>query len=98
MATKKNNKYQVTLQETELKDGTAPNQSITFDIENHDNLMEIISISKDRSWFENNRQNIEFIVGLKLLGEVAIRNRKNPLFEEFLPALGELVKKIKDTN
>ena len=93
MATKKNNKYQVTLQEKELKDGTASNQSIAFDIENHDNLMEIISFSKDKNWFENKSQNIEFIVGLKLLGEVAIRNKKNPLFEEFLPALGELIKK-----
>lgn len=95
MADKKNNKYKVRLQEIQLKDGTTPGASIEFEFENHDNIFNLIEQTKDSQWFEDKSQNTEFIVGLKLLGEVIIRNRKNPLFEELSPAFGQFMKKLK---
>jgi hypothetical protein len=34
-------------------------------------------------------------IGLKLFSEVMLKNRNHPLFEEFLPAFGVFMKKLK---
>ncbi|MEN8764598.1 DUF3861 family protein, partial [Wenyingzhuangia sp.] len=40
-------------------------------------------------------QSVEFAIGLKLFSEVMLKNKDNPLFEEFRPAFSALMKKIK---
>jgi hypothetical protein len=35
-------------------------------------------------------------LGLKLFSEVIIRNRHNPLFEDFAPSFKEFMKKLKE--
>ena len=37
-------------------------------------------------------------VGLKLLGEVMLKNRSHPLFEEFGPQFGQFMKRLKNGN
>lgn len=98
MTKKKNNRYKIQLQEIELKDGTQSGKSVEFEFENHDNILQILEHAKDKEWFKDKSQNIEFIVGLKLFSEVLLKNRKNSLFEEFTPAFVELMKKIKSKN
>ena len=86
------------LQEIELKDGTQTGKSIEFDCENHDNIFSLIEMTKDSDRFENKTDNTEFILGLKLFSEVVIRNRNNPLFEDFVPSFKEFMKKLKEDN
>ena len=95
MAEKKNNRYKILLQEIELKDGTQPEKSIEFEFENHDNILSLIEITKDSDRFENKSDNTEFIVGLKLFSEVMLRNRSNPLFEDFAPSFKAFMNKLK---
>lgn len=95
MAQKRNNKYKITLEELELKDGTAAGRNITFNFNNHDDIFHLIDLTKDSFGFEDKAQNTEFMVGLKLFSEVMLKNRKHELFEEFFPAFGEFMKKLK---
>ncbi len=50
---------------------------------------------KKRNRFKTEQQSVEFAIGLKLFSEVMLKNKDNPLFEEFRPAFGALMKKIK---
>ena len=95
MSEKKNNRYKILLHEIELKDGTQTGKSIEFEFENHDNIFSLIEMTKDSDRFENKTDNTEFILGLKLFSEVMIRNRNNPLFEDFAPSFKEFMKKLK---
>ena len=92
---KRNNKYKIQLQELELKDGTQSGKTIEFEFENHDNILNLIEQTTNNKRFESESENTEFILGLKLFSEVMLRNRSNPLFEEFLPAFGVFMKKLK---
>lgn len=92
---KRSNKYIINLKEVELKDGSKSGESIEFEFENHDNILEIIKKIQERNLFNDNNQSIEFSVGLKLFSEVLIRNRNNPLFEDFAPAFKEFMQKLK---
>lgn len=65
MAKNKSNKYIISLQETELKDGTQPSNSIEFPFENHDNIMHLIEQIKDSDKFADKSDNVPFVVGLK---------------------------------
>jgi len=96
MSVKKNNRYKILLQEIELKDGTQTGKSIELEFENHDNIFSLIEMTKDSDRFENKTHNTQFILGLKLFSEVMIRNRNNPLFEDFAPSFKEFMKKLKE--
>lgn len=96
MSEKKNNRYKILLQEVELKDETETGKSIEFEFENHDNIFSLIEMTKDSDRFENKTDNTEFILGLKLFSEVMIRNRNNPLFEDFAASFKEFMKKLQE--
>ena len=89
------NKYKIQIQEVELNDGRQSGKSIEFEVENHDDILYLIEQMQNSSRFENKNENTEFIVGLKLFSEVMMRNRNNPLFEEFIPAFRQFMKKLK---
>ena len=86
----KSNKYK--LQLTESKE--AP-QTIEFEFENHDDLFSLIERIKTNGPLSEVGQNIELLIGLKLFGEVMLKHRNHPLFEEFAPAFGQFMKKLK---
>ena len=71
-----------------------PEDKLTLTFTNHDNLFEILEKIKARNLFDENTST-EFVIGLKLLGEVLIRNRDHPLFSEFKEAYGDFMKKLK---
>lgn len=95
MINKRNNKYSVSFTENELKDGTTGEKSIEFNFENHDNVFHIIDIIQDRKVFPTEDENTQFVIGLKLFGDVMMRNKNNPLFEELQPAFIQFMKKLK---
>ncbi|TWI18842.1 DUF3861 domain-containing protein [Sphingobacterium siyangense] len=95
MTEKRNNKYKIQLQELALKDGTASGKSLAFEFENHDNIFKLLEQTKDTGRFSSESENTEFVVGLKLFSEVMMRNRNNPLFEDFAPAFKQFMQKLK---
>jgi len=95
---KKANRYKLRLELLEL---LRPDDTIYSPIElefgNHDNIFNIIERMKKRNRFKTEQDSVEFAIGLKLFSEVMLKNKDNSLFEDFRPAFGELMKKIKSS-
>lgn len=93
---KRANKYKLTLEQVSLmNEKTILSEPVSIEFENHDEIFKIIDIIKEKNLFEEDNQSTEFAIGLKLFSEVMLKNRKHPLFEEFFPAFGEFMKKLK---
>lgn len=92
---KKFNTYQIHLKEKALKNGTSSGKALEFQFENHDDIMQLVELVKDKNLFKEQSDNIEFLVGLKLFSEVMLRNRKHEMFEEFKSEFGAFMKKFK---
>ena len=93
---KKANKYKLKLELLELlRPDDKVYEPIELEFGNHDNIFEIIERMKKRNRFKTEQDSIEFAIGLKLFSEVMLKNKYNSLFEDFRPAFGELMKKIK---
>ena len=93
---KKSNKYKISLEIIELiRPDNSEYLPIVIEFDNHDNIFKIIERMKKRNRFKTEQQSVEFAIGLKLFSEVMLKNKDNPLFEEFRPAFSALMKKIK---
>ncbi|MDZ7899226.1 MAG: DUF3861 domain-containing protein [Arcicella sp.] len=94
--TKKANTYKLRLELLELlKPDENVYEPIEIEFGNHDNIFMIIDRMKKRNRFNTEQDSVEFAIGLKLFSEVMLKNKDNPLFEDFRPAFGDLMKKIK---
>jgi len=93
---KKGYKYKLTIEAISNPQGEPINKApIEHVFLNHDDLYKIIEMAKSKNLFENQDHSIEFALGLKLFSEVMLKNRNNHLFEEFAPAFGNFMKKLK---
>lgn len=70
-------------------------EPLTLEFDNHDDIFAIIERLRQKDPFNSSNQATEFAIGLKLFSEVMLKNRNHPFFEEFAPAFGALMKKIK---
>ncbi len=93
---KRNNVYQLNLEEVRLKDGSQGTKSLHIEFDNHDDLFAVIAAVKSKKLFENEQMASEFSLGLKLFTEVILKNKENPLFADFRPAMMEFMKKLKN--
>src|SRR5690606_9550689 len=98
MTEKRTNKYKILFQEVSLKDGAPADKSVEFEFENHDNVFDIIEIIKKSDRFTNDNENTQFVIGLKLFSDIMMRNKNTALFEDFVPAFIEFMKKLKGKN
>ncbi|AYZ36254.1 DUF3861 family protein [Chryseobacterium indologenes] len=97
--TKKSNKYRIKLEQVSLmKEDAKLSDPIIVEFDNHDDIFKIIEIMREKNLFEEKNHSIEFAIGIKMFGEVVLKNKNNPLFEEFFPAFGDFMKKLKSTN
>ena len=95
---KRTNRYRLTLEQVALAKEEEPLQPpLHLEFENHDELFGIIEILKQKNPFEDENQSAEFALGLKMFSEVMLKNRTHPLFEEFFPAMGAFMKKLKSS-
>ena len=95
---KKANRYKLRLELLELlKPDDTIYEPIELEFGNHDNIFNIIERMKKRNRFKTEQDSVEFAIGLKLFSEVMLKNKDNSLFEDFRPAFGELMKKIKSS-
>lgn len=65
-----------------------------FETTSHDDILEIIERARQGGYLPEG-QVAAFCVGLKLLAEVVTTHRKESLFAEFWPHLGEFIRGIK---
>lgn len=95
---KKTNKYRLTLEQVSLVEEDATLQSpMCLEIENHDEIFRIVEKVKQKNLFADKSQSTQFAIGLKMFSEVMLTNRAHPLFEEFFPAMGAFMKKLKSS-
>ena len=91
----RNNVYQLNLQEVTLKSGADASRSVSVDFENRDDIFNIIEVIEARNLFADKNESLEFVLGLKLLGEVILNNRNHPLFCKLKPAFIQFMQKVK---
>ncbi|WP_439239167.1 DUF3861 domain-containing protein [Lonepinella sp. BR2919] len=90
----KQHQYQVNVKYLSDHEGNEVNQEITFSAPNHDNIFAIIERTQQRDGFTLEMAQ-RFAVGLKLMIEVVMEHRDNPLFKELKPQIAEMMKIIK---
>lgn len=93
---KRSNKYYLTLSLKEYSNGEKePAKELGIEFENHDEIFSIIEKIKNKNLFENEYEAIQFALGLKLFGEIKLKHRKNPLFDEINEVFPIFMKKLK---
>jgi hypothetical protein len=94
---KKAYQYQLRLTGLSKPNGDAMNEEpIEIAVANHDDIFGIINRTKSKNLFNQPNEAVEFAIGLKLFTEVMLRNKANPLFEDFAPAVGAFMQKLKN--
>lgn len=83
------NSYKIT-----VTDNNEPGRKLEFDYPVHDEMLGLIELTRDRLGFSEEKHNA-FMLGLKLLGEVIIEERKSDLFKEFSPHFKDFMQRIK---
>ena len=93
----RNHQYRITVENVtadQSSDGSA-SPSLQFGVEAHDEILALVERSRQRGDFDADTA-AAFTVGLKLLGEVMLKNRNHPLFEEFGPQFGQFMQRLKE--
>ena len=92
----KNHHYRITVEHLSTPDGQAVDVpgTLHFECGAHDDILALVQRSRQRCDFDADTA-AAFTVGLKLLGEVILKNRKHPLFEELGPQFGQFMKRLK---
>ena len=93
---KRSNKYHLTLSLKQYANGeTEPAKELGIEFENHDEIFSIIERMKAKNLFDNESEATQFALGLKLFGEIKLKHRKNPLFDEINEVFPIFMKKLK---
>jgi len=93
---KRAHEYEVTF--NYLKDNkgeVVDKEPVRFPFNNHDNIYKILDVLTEKKLFEDDNQTLQFAIGLKLLGDVVMKNKDKELFSELQPAFVEFMKKLK---
>ncbi|MBY5921101.1 DUF3861 domain-containing protein [Ferrimonas balearica] len=87
--------YQFTVEHQEDAKGQAVQQApLEFQVRNHDDLFHIIERLEGKLGLDQ-QDTVAFAVGLKLFGEVMMKNRNVELFKAFKPHFTEFMKQLK---
>ncbi|ADN00673.1 DUF3861 domain-containing protein [Dickeya dadantii] len=87
--------YRITLENlTDNRDETPQNRALTFDVINHDDILEIIEKVRSKGILPDSEV-AAFCTGLKLFSEVMMTHRKEALFQELAPAFRDFMLRLK---
>jgi len=89
------NKHRYSILIQEVNEDATRGKSVDFEFDNHDDILEVIEKSKKAARFDNENDNTQFVVGIKLFSEIMLKNKENTLFEEILPAFRDFMQKLK---
>ena len=92
---KKENRYHLRLDQVAAKTDTFEPASLELNFGNHDDILHIVRLMQAKPVFAHPEEAAQFALGLKLFSEVLLKHRNHPLFEEFGPAFGAFMKKLK---
>lgn len=96
MSTKRFHEYEVIFKYlTDNKGEKVDKEPIEFLFQNHDDVFNIVEVLTEKDLFENKSQTVQFAIGLKLFGDVMMKNKDHELFSEMRPAFIEFMKKLK---
>lgn len=91
----KEHRYRVTLEYLAAPDGQpSSKEPLVFEAGNHDDIFRIVELMHSRALLDASTSTA-FIVGLKLFGEVILKNRNDPLFADFWPHFHAFMKHFK---
>ncbi len=95
----KKNVYSIDIAPLRNKEGNdiSGDAHIVFDFACHDDVKQIIDRVGVIEGLDQ-QQTQSFVIGLKMLGEVMLENRKHPLFAEFSGHFGHFMKKLKQST
>lgn|SRR5690606_18372085 len=71
------------------------NSAIEFIFKNHDDIDVILEKLGEKNLFNDDEQTKQFVIGLKLFGDIMMRNKDMELFSEIQPAFISFMKKLK---
>jgi hypothetical protein len=96
MQTKRVNEYEVSFKQLKNREGEpVDQQAINFVFQNHDDVSKIVETLSEAKLFKEQSETEQFVVGLKLLGDILMKNRDMELFSELQPAFVNFMKKLK---
>ncbi|WP_353071847.1 DUF3861 domain-containing protein [Tunturiibacter gelidiferens] len=88
-------RYKITVEAlTGAKGEPVEGRTLSFETANHDDILGIVE--RMRAWLPFDSHTVASLgVGLKLVSEVALMERNDPMFAAIRPALGEFVRGLK---
>ncbi len=96
MNEKRVHQYKLTLDYLKNNKGEDMHEEpIVLLFQNHDNIYKILEVLEERDLFGDREQTHQFAIGLKLFGDILMRHRDHPLFEDIHPAFVAFMKKLK---
>ncbi len=96
MSEKRVNEYEIIFRHLKNNKGELlDKQPVEFLFQNHDDVFKIIEMLSEKNLFREKSQTIQFVIGLKLLGDIIMKNRGMELFSDMQPAFIEFMKKLK---
>lgn len=98
MSEKKTNLYQVQLKELVLKNEQDAHRHLDLQFNYHDDLFEIFDKVRSKNYFQSEQDMTQFVLGLKLMTAIILKDKENPLFSELKPAIMEFMKKLKQNK
>ncbi len=88
-------KYRVTIKERgEADEQERKRRSLHFDADNHDDLFQIISAVRSKKIVDHDKS-AALATGLKLLSEVVLEKRRDPLFAQLSDPLRTFIQQLK---
>jgi hypothetical protein len=91
---KKKHHYQVTVHAVSPEGQALDTAPLVFNARCHDDILAIVERSRQRDLLPADEA-AAMAVGLKLLGEIALEHRNEPLFTELSQSLGAFIMKLK---
>lgn len=88
------NQYRVRIEGLPDNRAPSPAEPLQFVARCHDDLFEIVARSRQRGLLSDDDA-ASMAVGLKLLGEIVLENREDPLFKDLSQALKAFIMKLK---
>ncbi|MBP3223180.1 MAG: DUF3861 family protein [Actinomycetaceae bacterium] len=93
----KNHIYTITCTHTKDKEGNTVDSEPTFQFESyqHDSIEDILAKLSDKHYFNDKKDLIRFIVGLKIMSSAMMHNRSSDFVRQLEPHFKEMMNIIK---
>ncbi|MBR1375754.1 MAG: DUF3861 domain-containing protein [Cardiobacteriaceae bacterium] len=92
----KQHHYRVTVERVLDADGNAvEEEALIFDMPSREKISDILAHYQEKPQDFEQETAVRFVVGLRLLGEVLLENRKHPFFSQLEPHFREIMHTVK---